>query len=201
MIAEGRGRVDATGKPQARVSRRHAREPPAQGDGHVLQRRSILEKGLAKGTRLMLSGRGRILQGHNAADASGVPGPRVAEQGRRRHQVAGEDRRRRRGRPATSCWRRSSETSSRSIPASAKVQSWDIYACVRQVLDVLDPIEDPLPENVLRQRNLISEDEALRAIHLAENAAERERARARLDVRRGGRAAVGAGGAPLRRTE
>ena len=65
-------------------------------------------------------------------------------------------------------------------PASAKVQSWDIYACVRQVLDVLDPIEEPLPESFLRQRNLISEDEALRAIHLAENAAERDRARERL---------------------
>ena len=26
-------------------------------------------------------------------------------------------------------------------PASAKVQSWDIYACVRQVLDVLDPVD------------------------------------------------------------
>jgi ATP-dependent DNA helicase RecG len=65
-------------------------------------------------------------------------------------------------------------------PASAKVQSWDIYACVRQVLDVLDPIEDPLPESILRQRNLISEDEALRAIHLAENEAERRRARVRL---------------------
>ena len=33
---------------------------------------------------------------------------------------------------------------------------------------------------ILRQRNLMSEDEALRAIHLAENAAERERARERL---------------------
>jgi ATP-dependent DNA helicase RecG len=65
-------------------------------------------------------------------------------------------------------------------PASAKVQSWDIYACVRQVLDVLDPIEEPLPESVLEQRNLISEDEALRLIHLAENAAELDRARERL---------------------
>ena len=65
-------------------------------------------------------------------------------------------------------------------PASAKVQSWDIYACVRQVLDVLDPIEDPLPEFVVRQRNLINEDDALRAIHLAENQAERERAQERL---------------------
>jgi ATP-dependent DNA helicase RecG len=65
-------------------------------------------------------------------------------------------------------------------PASAKVQSWDIYACVRQVLHVLDPVEDPLPEEFLRQRNLMSEDEALRAIHLAEGADERERARERL---------------------
>jgi ATP-dependent DNA helicase RecG len=65
-------------------------------------------------------------------------------------------------------------------PASAKVQSWDIYACVRQVLDVLDPIAETLPESILRQRNLISEDEALRAIHLAETEADRERARERL---------------------
>jgi ATP-dependent DNA helicase RecG len=64
--------------------------------------------------------------------------------------------------------------------ADSKVQSWDIYACVRQVLDVLDPIDEPLPKAILQQRNLISEDEALRAIHLAENAAERERAQARL---------------------
>jgi ATP-dependent DNA helicase RecG len=65
-------------------------------------------------------------------------------------------------------------------PANAKVQTWEIYACVRQVLDVLDPIEEPLPESILRQRNLITEDEALRAIHLAENTAERERAQHRL---------------------
>ncbi|MBV9514578.1 MAG: ATP-dependent DNA helicase RecG, partial [Mycobacteriaceae bacterium] len=65
-------------------------------------------------------------------------------------------------------------------PASAKVQSWDIYACVRQVLDVLDPVADPLPELIVQQRSLISEDSALRAIHLAENALERDRARARL---------------------
>ncbi len=64
--------------------------------------------------------------------------------------------------------------------ANKKVQTWEIYACVRQVLDVLDPIEEPLPESILQQRNLISEDEALRAIHLAENTAERERAQARL---------------------
>ncbi|MFM9034823.1 MAG: ATP-dependent DNA helicase RecG [Mycobacterium sp.] len=65
-------------------------------------------------------------------------------------------------------------------PASAKLQSWDIYACVRQVLDVLDPIPEMLPESVLRQRNLVSEDTALRAIHIAENERDRDRARERL---------------------
>jgi ATP-dependent DNA helicase RecG len=65
-------------------------------------------------------------------------------------------------------------------PATAKVQSWDIYACVRQVLDVLDPIADPLPESFVRRRNLVSEDAALRAIHLAENSAERDAAVERL---------------------
>ncbi|HET7664633.1 MAG TPA: ATP-dependent DNA helicase RecG, partial [Mycobacterium sp.] len=65
-------------------------------------------------------------------------------------------------------------------PATAKVQSWDIYACVRQVLAVLDPIEEPLPESILRQWDLISEDEALRGIHLAENRVERDRAAERL---------------------
>jgi ATP-dependent DNA helicase RecG len=64
--------------------------------------------------------------------------------------------------------------------ANKKVQTWEIYACVRQVLDVLDPIEEPLPESFLRKHNLITEDQALRAIHVAENTAERERAQARL---------------------
>jgi len=65
-------------------------------------------------------------------------------------------------------------------PASAKLQSWDIYACVRQVLAVLDPVPDPLPESVVRERNLSFEDEALRGVHTAESAAERERALERL---------------------
>ena len=64
--------------------------------------------------------------------------------------------------------------------ATAKVQSWDVFACVRQVLAVLDPIEDPLPESVRRLWNLCSEDEALRAIHLAEREEDRDRARERL---------------------
>jgi ATP-dependent DNA helicase RecG len=65
-------------------------------------------------------------------------------------------------------------------PASTKIQSWDIYGCVRQVLDVLDPVEDPLPEELLAEQGLIGEDRALRAIHLSEDEAERRRARERL---------------------
>jgi ATP-dependent DNA helicase RecG len=65
-------------------------------------------------------------------------------------------------------------------PASTKLQSWDIFACVRQVLDVLDPVADPLPADLRAKFGLISEDEALRAIHLAANERERQRARERL---------------------
>lgn len=65
-------------------------------------------------------------------------------------------------------------------PSAKNVQSWDIYACVRQVLDVLDPIDDPLPESLRRQRNLVDEDTALRAIHIAEDDEQRRRARDRL---------------------
>ncbi|CAN5132632.1 ATP-dependent DNA helicase RecG [soil metagenome] len=64
--------------------------------------------------------------------------------------------------------------------ASAKVQSWDIYACVRQVLGVLEPVPDPFPETFVRQHDLMSEDQALRAIHLAEDTEERARAIDRL---------------------
>jgi ATP-dependent DNA helicase RecG len=65
-------------------------------------------------------------------------------------------------------------------PASTKLQSWDIFACVRQVLEVLDPVDDPLPPELRTKLGLISEDQALRAIHLAESEAERRRARERL---------------------
>jgi len=65
-------------------------------------------------------------------------------------------------------------------PASAKLQSWDIFNCVRQVLEVLDPIPEPLPEKLCAAYNLVTEDEALRGIHLAENADDRRRAKERL---------------------
>ena len=65
---------------------------------------------------------------------------------------------------------------------SSKLQSWDIYACVRQVLDVLDPIGEPLPDDVVRRWQVVGQDTALRDIHLAENEADRERARERLTI-------------------
>lgn len=65
-------------------------------------------------------------------------------------------------------------------PASSKMQSWDIFACVRQVLDVLDPVDDPLPDELRAGLGLVSEDEALRAVHVSENEYERLRARERL---------------------
>ncbi|KBZ64535.1 ATP-dependent DNA helicase RecG [Mycobacterium [tuberculosis] TKK-01-0051] len=65
-------------------------------------------------------------------------------------------------------------------PASTKVQSWDIFSCVRQVLDMLDPVPDPLPEGLRAKLGLVSEDEALRDIHLAESEPRRQRARERL---------------------
>jgi ATP-dependent DNA helicase RecG len=60
--------------------------------------------------------------------------------------------------------------------ATSKVQTWDIYACVRQTLAVLDPIAETLPDWFVREHDLMSEDEALRAVHLSDN--ERDRARA-----------------------
>jgi ATP-dependent DNA helicase RecG len=65
-------------------------------------------------------------------------------------------------------------------PASAKLQSWNIFASVRQALDLLDPVADPLPADLREKYGLMSEDEALRAIHLSESERERRRARERL---------------------
>jgi ATP-dependent DNA helicase RecG len=65
-------------------------------------------------------------------------------------------------------------------PATKKMQSWDIFACVRQVLALLDPIPEPLPEPFRLQWDLISEDSALRGVHLAERADERAAAQQRL---------------------
>ncbi|MEV0106181.1 ATP-dependent DNA helicase RecG [Nocardia sp. NPDC050799] len=65
-------------------------------------------------------------------------------------------------------------------PATAKVQSWEILACVRQVLDQLDPLADPLPAEVRDERELMPVGDALRLIHLPESTSDIERARERL---------------------
>ncbi|MGE2835628.1 ATP-dependent DNA helicase RecG [Mycobacterium sp. SMC-4] len=65
-------------------------------------------------------------------------------------------------------------------PASAKVQTWEIYACLRQLLAVLDPVAEPLPDWFVREHDLMSENDALRAVHLAENQHDRARAIDRL---------------------
>ncbi|MEE9244550.1 MAG: ATP-dependent DNA helicase RecG [Mycobacterium sp.] len=64
--------------------------------------------------------------------------------------------------------------------ANSKVQTWEIYACVRQVLAVLDPVTETIPNWFVREHNLVSEDEALRAAHIADNEADRARAIERL---------------------
>ncbi|WP_024806525.1 ATP-dependent DNA helicase RecG [Nocardia sp. BMG51109] len=65
-------------------------------------------------------------------------------------------------------------------PATAKVQSWDLLACVRQVLDQLDPIDDPLPRDIRDDRGLMAISDALRLIHLPEHKSDIEQARERL---------------------
>ncbi|WP_163889385.1 ATP-dependent DNA helicase RecG [Mycolicibacterium hippocampi] len=64
--------------------------------------------------------------------------------------------------------------------ANSKMQTWEIYACVRQVLAVLDPVAETVPEWFVREHDLMSEDEALRAAHLAETSIDRTRAIERL---------------------
>lgn len=64
--------------------------------------------------------------------------------------------------------------------ATSKVQTWEIYACIRQTLAVLDPVPETLPDWFVREHNLMSEDEALRAVHISENEADRARAIERL---------------------
>ncbi|MFI5779195.1 ATP-dependent DNA helicase RecG [Nocardia sp. NPDC051570] len=64
--------------------------------------------------------------------------------------------------------------------ATAKVQSWDVLACVRQVLDQLDPIDDPLSTDIREDRGLMAISDALRLIHLPEHKSDIEQARERL---------------------
>ena len=50
-------------------------------------------------------------------------------------------------------------------PSSAGIQSWQIARCVRQVLQLLDPVEDPVPMELRAKLSLGDYDESLRNIH------------------------------------
>jgi ATP-dependent DNA helicase RecG len=65
-------------------------------------------------------------------------------------------------------------------PATAKLQSWEIANCVRQVLDVLDDPTDPLPADLRRREGLAELGRALRRIHVPETEADFHAARNRL---------------------
>ncbi len=65
-------------------------------------------------------------------------------------------------------------------PATAKMQSWKIGNCVRQVLDVLDDPTDPLPAALRKAEGLADLGRALRRIHVPETEADYHAARNRL---------------------
>ncbi|GAA4476047.1 ATP-dependent DNA helicase RecG [Rhodococcus olei] len=65
-------------------------------------------------------------------------------------------------------------------PSTRDVQSWTLAKCVRQVLDQLDPVPDPLPAGIREELGLIGLDEALRLVHRPETKDDVDRARERL---------------------
>ncbi|UOZ10777.1 ATP-dependent DNA helicase RecG [Amycolatopsis sp. WQ 127309] len=65
-------------------------------------------------------------------------------------------------------------------PAAQGMPTWSIAKCVRQVLDVLDVDEDPMPPELLRLQHLGDLENALRGIHRPENWAHLEASRKRL---------------------
>ena len=156
---------------------------------------------LSKGTRVMLSGEVGLLPRRDATHPPRLPGtglPRTDKNhGSRSLKMIADASQAVSGEVLQEAFER---TFYPIYPASAKLQSWDIFNCVRQVLEVLDPVPDPLPESSVPQHNLASEDEALRAIHLAENDADRRRARERLAFDEAVGPAVGAGESTPRRT-
>lgn len=64
--------------------------------------------------------------------------------------------------------------------ATKDVESWTFLRCVSQVLDQLDPVEDPLPETLRAEHALTDLDTALRSIHLPQTQADIDNARYRL---------------------
>ena len=65
-------------------------------------------------------------------------------------------------------------------PATRKVRSWSIMLAVKQVLEVLDDPDDPVPETIRAAHGLMSLPDALRRVHRAGSWEEQEAARRRL---------------------
>ncbi|MHA6805344.1 ATP-dependent DNA helicase RecG [Salinifilum ghardaiensis] len=65
-------------------------------------------------------------------------------------------------------------------PAAQGMPSWSIARCVRQVLDVWDGTDDPLPAEVRERHELSDLESALRRIHLPQDHADVEAAQERL---------------------
>jgi ATP-dependent DNA helicase RecG len=65
-------------------------------------------------------------------------------------------------------------------PAAAKLPSWRIDESVGIVLELLDPLDDPLPDEVRQRRDLVGLDQAIRDIHRPAEPADWQRARDRL---------------------
>ncbi|HEX3649881.1 MAG TPA: ATP-dependent DNA helicase RecG [Pseudonocardiaceae bacterium] len=65
-------------------------------------------------------------------------------------------------------------------PAAAGLPTWTIRRCVRQVLDMWDGAEDPLPADMRARRELPGLEESLRGIHRPDGWPAVERARKRL---------------------
>jgi ATP-dependent DNA helicase RecG len=65
-------------------------------------------------------------------------------------------------------------------PATTKLPSWKIARCVRQVLDMIDHVTDPVPADILADRGLPGLGEALRGIHRPGQHQDWRRARQRL---------------------
>jgi ATP-dependent DNA helicase RecG len=57
-------------------------------------------------------------------------------------------------------------------PATKDLPSWTIQLCVRQVFDVLDIPEDPLPRDLRARHRLLALGTALRAVHRSDDRAE-----------------------------
>ncbi|MDD7964394.1 ATP-dependent DNA helicase RecG [Actinomycetospora lemnae] len=65
-------------------------------------------------------------------------------------------------------------------PATRKLRSWVVMLAVRQVLDLLDEPEDPLPDTLRATHGLASLGDALRRVHLPDTREEEREARRRL---------------------